>query len=777
MRTTCNYLVQLRPAALLPRLPASPRHDPAHPVILIRSSILKFTGGRCGIFYLYRMIRRSGLIVFLSFLLLSGSAQEPLYDRIFFENSPMAQSYFYTEAKYKSPSWIKNVSGKLPVSDSIFFTPANALHLQYVSNQKGAWQARLLYRVTRGQDFFTPATKLVFRLYISSATLPGELPSIGFGIRKNGVTFLPLSQFVNRIEQKSWLKVEVPLSKFGIKPASSEKIDTILFRQQSSDGKEHSIYIDQVELLDDNYAVISATPKLTSAKGFGKHVDITWEPLSDTAVKRIKIYRSSDNRHYHPVGVQSPYISRYADFTDTTGKEFFYKITLLDRNYNESSFSNTVAASTKPLSDEELLDMVQEAHFRYYWEGAEKNSGLALENIHGRRNMIATGASGFGLMALIVGAERKFITREQLIERFEKITSYLERADKFHGAFPHFLDGGTGKTEPFFGPRDNGADLVETSFLAQGLLAAKQYFNPGVPKEKNIIGRIDKIWKGIEWDWFRRDKNNKFLFWHWSPNQGWVMNHKLIGWNETMITYFLAICSPTHSVPPSFYYSGWASLSKEAQEYRIGWGQTKDGSLYKNGNTYYGVPLKVGVSNGGPLFFIHYSFLGLDPHKLTDAYTNYFENNTNIAKINYRYCIENPGKHNGYGADAWGLTASDGLWNYQADEPVIRQDHGKITPTGALASFPYTPQESMTALKNYYNNYGKFAWGEYGFYDAFNLDVNWRADIFMGLNQAPIAVMIENYRSGLIWNLFMKNDEVLKGLDKIAAEKPGAISE
>jgi hypothetical protein len=419
------------------------------------------------------------------------------------------------------------------------------------------------------------------------------------------------------------------------------------------------------------------------------------------------------------------------------------------------------------MSDEQLLDMVQEANFRYYYEGAEKSSGLALENIHGRRNMIATGASGFGIMALIAGADRKFISRDQLVERFEKITSFLEKADKFHGAFPHFIDGTTGKTIAFFGKKDNGADLVETSFMFQGLLAAKNYFNKENKREKNIIDKIDGLWKKVEWSWFRRDTANKYLLWHWSPDQAWVINHKLTGWNETMITYLLAICSPTYGVSPEFYYSGWARQDKEAQTYRKSWGQTTDGSMYTNGNVYYGIPLKVGVSNGGPLFFVHYSFLGLDPHKMQDRYTDYFTNNRNIALINYRYCIENPMHHQGYSAEAWGLTASDGLWTYTADEPVPHADHGKITPTGALASFPYTPKESMVALKNYYRNYGKFAWGEYGFRDAFNLDENWCSEIFMGLNQAPVTVMIENYRSGLLWNLFMANPEISSGIEKI----------
>lgn len=709
------------------------------------------------------------LFLFVAFCM----AQEPLYNRVFFENSPMSKSFYYTKTEYTAPSWVQNVSGKLPVSDSLFFTPGNALQLNYRSGEKGKWSATIQFKEIRGQDNFSPAVYLVFHLFVNSATAINELPLVGVSTGKNQPVFSSLKPFVTNYATKSWLKVVIPMKQFAITGTSKKEISRVVFRQHASDGNEHNLFIDQVEIVNSTqHKPVTTHPILTAAKGFEKHVDITWEPINDSAVKYIKIYRSSDNNNFYPVGIQSPFISRYADFTDTTGKAFHYKISLLDKNYTETVLSNAVGAATKPMTDEELLDMVQEAHFRYYWEGAEKNSGLARENIHGRRNMIATGASGFGMMTLLVGAERKLITREQVVHRFQQIVAFLERADKFHGAFPHFLDGTTGKAEAFFGPRDNGADLVETSFLAQGLLAAKQYFNPAVAEEKIIIEKMDKIWKAIEWSWFRKDEKSKFLIWHWSPDQGWIINHKLIGWNETLITYIMAISSPTHAVPASFYYSGWASEGDEAQQYRAGWGQTKDGSKYTNGKSYYGVPLKVGVSNGGPLFFIHYSFLGLNPHGFKDAYTNYFENNVSIAKINYRYCIENPKKNKGYGADAWGLTASDGLWSYQADEPVVHQDHGKITPTGALASFPYTPAESMKALKNYYRNFGKFAWGEYGFYDAFNLNENWRSEIFMGLNQGPIAVMIENYRSGLIWNLFMKNAEIQEGLKKIAQEKP-----
>jgi len=384
--------------------------------------------------------------------------------------------------------------------------------------------------------------------------------------------------------------------------------------------------------------------------------------------------------------------------------------------------------------------------------------------------MIAIGASGFGIMALIVGTERNFITREQSVERFTKIVDFLEKAETFCGALPHFADGPTKKVEPFFGSRDNGGDLVETSFMIQGLLAARAYFNKDNEKEKVIRDKITQIWQRVEWDWYKQSPDSKFLFWHWSPDKGWAINHNLIGWNETMVTYLLAIASLTHAVPARMYYTGWANQESRGQQYRSAWGGTKEGSMYTNGNTYFGIKLDVGVSDGGPLFFTHYSYMGYDPHFITDKYTNYFTNNKNIALINYRYCVKNPNHFKGYGDSCWGLTACDGPYTYTPDEPVANRDFGKIAPTGAISSFPYTPTESMKALKNYYFNYGKFLWGEYGFRDAFDLTHNWCSEIYMGLNQAPMVVMIENYRTGLIWKLFMSNPEIQEGLKKLDEE-------
>ncbi len=711
------------------------------------------------------------LLLSACFISVKTDAQQVAYTKVLFSNSPMPRSFYYSEATYRLPAWIQNSQHKVPVSDSIYFTPGNALELNYISASKGDWQAKILNHDIRGVDSFLSATHLVFRLYIASDTKPEELPSIAIEMKDSQfVKALPLQPYIQHFRKDQWLAVRIPLAAFHA-AVTPYNINAVVFAQQATDGKEHKLYIDQLELNKADVATITSTAVLQFAKGFEKHVDITWKPVKDTAVRYIKVYRSGDNKTFYPVGIQSPWINRYADFTDTTGKTFYYKISLLDNEYTETHLSNVLQANTYTMTESQLLDMVQEANFRYYWEGAESNSGLALEDIPGRRHMVAAGASGFGIMALIAGAERHFITHQQLMQRFNRITSFLLTAETFHGAYSHFIDGSTGRVIPFFGANDDGGDLVETAFLMQGVLTARQYFN-GTSKEEQLIRtRVDSIWRRVEWIWYRKDADSKFLYWHWSPDKAWVINHRLIGWNETMITYILGIASRTHGIPASLYYSGWASQSDYAKEYRS-WGQSPDGLHFTNGNTYYGIPLAVGVSNGGPLFFTHYSFLGLDPHQMHDAYTNYFTNNQNIAFINYRYCIENPAKHAGYGADAWGLTASDGPRDYSADEPVSHADHGKITPTGALASFPYTPQQSMAALKNYYRRYGKFLWGEYGFRDSFSPDDNWCSDVYMGLNQAPITVMIENYRSGLLWKLFMSSPEVKQGLKKLSEEKP-----
>jgi hypothetical protein len=349
---------------------------------------------------------------------------------------------------------------------------------------------------------------------------------------------------------------------------------------------------------------------------------------------------------------------------------------------------------------------------------------------------------------MIAGAERGFINRDDVLERVLRIGNFLLHADRFHGAWSHWVDGTSGRSIPF-SQRDDGGDLVETAFLVQGLIAAREYFAGSTVLEDSLRALVDTLWHGVDWQWYTQGQN--VLYWHWSPNYNWEMNMHISGWNEALIVYVLAAASPTHPIDPAVYHQGWA----------------RNGAM-RNGRTFYNVRLPLGVDFGGPLFFAHYSFLGLDPRGLHDQYADYWQQNRSHTLINQRYAISNPRNFCHYSNSLWGLTASDDpVVGYQAHAPFGFHgvDNGTITPTAALSSMPYTPEESMKALRTFYYYLGDRLWGNYGFRDAFNLDRNWFAQSYLAIDQGPIIVMIENHRSGLIWDTFMKNQDVANGLE------------
>ncbi|HQV96148.1 MAG TPA: glucoamylase family protein, partial [Saprospiraceae bacterium] len=437
----------------------------------------------------------------------------------------------------------------------------------------------------------------------------------------------------------------------------------------------------------------------------------------------------------------------YMDFSSTDKLDtFYYYIEALSGLNQSLATSDTIQAIENTMTDAELMDMVQKYTFRYFWDEGHPVSGMARER-NNSEDIVTTGGSGFGIMGILVGIENGYITRSEGANRIIKIISFLQYAEKFHGAFPHWMNGRTGKVVPF-SQFDNGGDLVETAFLMQGLLAARQFFDVNNNTEKAIRQIITKLYEDVEWDWYSKN-NSGVLYWHWSPNYAWQMNFPLRGYNEAMIVYLLAIASPTHSVPASYYHNGWAAANN-----------------YKNGNTWFGYKLFVGPAYGGPLFFAHYSFLGFDPRGIKDKYANYFENNRNHTLINRGWCIYNPLKHKKYSENSWGLTASDNPFGYSAHEPGSR-DNGTIAPTAALSSMPYTPTESIAALRHFYLVEGESLFGPNGFYDAFNGDQNWVADSYLAIDQGPILVMLQNHRTELLWNMFMKNPEIKPALDAI----------
>ena len=721
----------------------------------------------------YRCLAPFLLVIFVSVPPAAGA--DDYYNHFVFDNSPTSDSYFYSGGSATPPSKLQTHAGLLPVETKIFFTPPNALRLEWLSLPNGSWHGEVRTVDIRNRDTDYRGDTLSFWCYSAAAIAAADLPLIQLTDNNGGFSAaVGLGKSVGDLPAERWVQVKIPLSQFASESFRNfrpERLHSVFFVQGSADGVAHTLIIDAIKI-DDEVALAATAlppPEGLRAVGYDRHIDISWTPVAGENLQSYTIYRSWDGKDFSPIGIQVAGINRYTDFIGKSDQTAYYEVTATDLNYSQSALSTAASASTRQLSDDELLTMLEEECFRYYWEGALPESGVMRENIPGDGRMVPTGANGFGIMALMVGVERGFITRAQGLERLTQIVGFLERAPRYHGAWAHFLDGGTGKSLPVFGMFDDGGDLVETAFLMQGLLAARQYFNGPSEAERSIYASISKLWEGVEWDWYRQTPQKDALYWHWSPEWSFFINHRLTGFNETMIVYLLAMASPTHPVPADLYYSGWASQSQAAALYRQGWSGSSEGDHYTNGNTYYGIKLDVGVGSGGPLFFTHYSFMGFDPHALQDRYTIYFENNRNLARINFAYCVKNPGQYKGYGPDTWGLTASDDQLGYLGHGPATSTDDGTITPTAALSSFPYTPQESMAAFKHFYRDLGSRLWGIYGPRDAFNLGRDWFSPVYMGLDQAPIVVMVENYRTGLVWKQFMSNPEIAPMLARISA--------
>ncbi len=408
-----------------------------------------------------------------------------------------------------------------------------------------------------------------------------------------------------------------------------------------------------------------------------------------------------------------------------------------------------------PLSDEALLELVQRQTFAFFWDGAHPASGLARDwngvPQEAPNDLVAIGGSGFGVMAIIVACARGWITRAQGLSRLSLMLDLLERAPCYHGLFPHFLNGATGATIPF-SRKDDGGDIVETALLFQGLLCARQFFDSDVAIERTLRARITDLWIEVEWNWHQRS-GARVLTWHWSPNNGFSRAYEIRGWNECLLTYVLAAAAPRYAIDASVYHDGWAQ-----------------GRSFLNGHAYYGVDLPLGPPFGGPLFFSHFSFCGLDPRGLEDAYADYWRQNTSHVRIQIEHCLRNPQHYAGYGRVCWGLTASDDPDGYRPHAPD--EDTGVIAPTAALASFPYAPEAALAAMRYFYEKLGAHIWGRYGFADAFSESVGWVSGRYYAINQGPIVAMIENYRTGLLWALFMKDPDVRRGLRRLGFSSP-----
>ncbi len=710
-----------------------------------------------------RSIRQKAIYIGLILAFTGGMLHLEGQEVFFFRDSNNPGYYDSGLAFKTSPSTLEQTNGdKIPTSTTAF-QGNNSLRVRWTSRAGGDWSALVIAPGFPFQNITTSDT-LSFWAYAPNGLQKTHWPLI-FMEGAPGATKskkYPISDYAGDLPAQVWTQIKIPLSVF-FKDAAQTGIQfsqtkAVIFGQGPADGEEHTLLIDEVKTYKGNASSGELLPPLNlRASFFEQHAELKWT-LPASTPPYWSVYRSTDGGQTYQVlknidGADSIFLDFQPAFTSTA---FSYYLKASSGSSQESVPSDTVSGNLRLMSDDDFLDFIQSYTFRYFWDFAHPVSGLSRErNTSG--NLVTIGGSGFGIMAILVGIERGWITRAQGRERIQKMADFLAKANRFKGIFPHWMDGTTGAVIPFF-TKDNGGDLVESAFLFQGLLTARGYFDQATPEEAALRTQITALWEAADWNWYRQ--NQQVLYWHWSPTYNFEINHQLRGWNETMIAYLLGIASPTHGISESLWHSGWAT----------------NGGI-KNGYSYFDIKLPLGNGFGGPLFFTHYSFLGFDPRGKADAYANYFEHNRNQSLVNWTWCKLNLGKYAGYSAANWGLTASDDPGGYKVHAPASADDNGTITPSAALSSMPYTPQQSLDALKYFYREQGARLLGPMGFYDAFNLTRNWFADSYLAIDQGPIIGMIENYRTGLLWTHFMKNPEIQTALTKIGFTTVTPVSE
>lgn len=629
---------------------------------------------------------------------------------------------------------------KIPCSTTAF-KGTTSLKFSYKSSANGNWNVRI-HQSDWSTNYLSDLDSLSFYIY-SETELPNTaLPLIAV-MTENGTSDLDtLANFNSTVPASTWTQIKYPIASFkGSFDLSQAK--AIIFNQSEKDNSSRFFLIDEITAFKN----IDIVPTVTdlSVKGYDSHAELKWSHPSNGLSYRI--LASYDNGENFELRKETT-ANFYMDFVPENGrnKNVVYRVVSVIQNKESEPQEKT--AEIHDFTDDELMDMVQEYSFRYFWEGAHQASGTSVERSNGNGKTTSSGATGFQLMAMIVAHEREYRPQEDVKDRVLQILNFLETCDRHHGAWSHWYNSDTKKSNPF-SPMDDGGDIVETSFVAQGLIALKHYFSRNDTKSTQIREKADQLWKEIEWDWYTTNWVNT-LSWHWSPNYGFEKNSKVSGWNECMGTYIMAAASPTYTIPKSVYTEGWA----------------RNGNMVKPDRAFYDIEINLARDWGGPLFWIHYAHHGINPHGLKDEYADYWQEHVNTAKIHYEYGKDNPLGFENYSEKCWGLTASDDPDGYTAHKPMDN-DNGTVSPTAALASMPYTPEESIKALKYFYRERGSELFGKYGPYDAFNDSRDWVKESYIGIDQGPIVIMIENHRTGLLWNNVMKDADVKNGLDKL----------
>ncbi|HWK59361.1 MAG TPA: glucoamylase family protein [Parapedobacter sp.] len=702
------------------------------------------------------------------------AAQADTYPGVLFENSMLKGNYMYSNVYHDDQSWVENVAGRLPVSDSIFFTPGNSLSLRYVSAKNGSWTTHVTFPEAVNPYFPNPADVLTFKLYVVSNTESSALPILSLKQRDTTTSALALSDYIDEFRTNMWLDVRVPVKAIG-GLLMDQAIDGIQLSQgYAADTTTHWMYIDQVEFVSANppRVKLSSPAVLASATAYDRHVDLTWQLPLTPSIRYIKIYRAEDKEHFEPIAIRPVFVQKYTDFVPYPERTYFYKIAWVDYDYLESPFSEVIEAATHTASDSTLLDFIQAAHFNYFVERAEINSGMHAVHFGIDDATVSVMETGLSMLSHVVAAERGFISRKAAIDRLTRMINFLGKVERYHGAFPAKIDGRTGKGIFEIDSVPEG-DLSATAFLMQGLLVAQQYFGVDSTEVGELTAKIDTLWDGVEWNEFVVAGQQNILLDRWSPVSGFKHARPMGGFGQDFISYILALASPRYSLHPDAYVEGlgiprelldstYTMELAENNSFAVDVGGDTSTTLpryhefnYTADTTVYGLPITVG-SIDTSLMEAYVPFFAFDPRGKRDTFTDYFANNVNLANATRRR--DNERGYGGFSTNIWGTTVI-GVDSVGADS--VGDIHA-INPAIASASYAYVPQKALSSIRELYEMYGYALFTEYGFREWIAPKRNAVASGYDALNQAAVLVMIENGRSGLIWNLFASHPDIQK---------------
>jgi len=715
------------------------------------------------------MVKSITFYLLLSFIII-GASRADTYPGVLFENSIVSGNYMNSRVYHDDRSWVENVTGRLPVSDSIFFTPGNSLSLKYTSAENGSWETQVTFSETATRYAPDKADVLTFKLYVVSDMLSEMLPRLALRHNDTVSRVLELADYIDDFRTNMWLDVRVPVNAFGV--PNEGAIDGIQLSQGQTDTNTHWLYLDQIEFVSANppRVKLSSPAVLASATGFDQHVDLTWQLPLTPSIRYIKIYRSEDNEHFEPIAIRPIFVQKYTDFVPYPEKTYFYKIAWVDYDYLESPFSEVIEATTHTASDSELLDFIQAAHFNYFLERTEINSGMHAIHFGVDDATVSVMETGLSVLSYIVGVERGFISRKAAIGRLRRIVDFLSKVERYHGAFPGKIDGRTGSGVFTIDSVPEG-DLEATSFLMQGLLVAEQYLGADSGRVGALTAEIDTLWRGVEWDKFVVAGQENILLDRWSPVSGFRGARPMGGFGKDFISYILALASPEHALPPGAY-GGGLGIPRELIDSTYAMELTANDSFavdvgnggyrvlpdyrefsYTADTTIYGLPITVG-SVDTTLLEAYVPFFAFDPRGKRDTFTNYFTNNVNLTNAIRRR--DNERGYGGFSTTIWGanVIGADSSGNVYAINPAV--------PT---ASYAYSPRAALQSIRALYEGYGNMLFTEYGFRKWVAPERNAVAEGYDALNQAAVVVMIENGRSGLIWDLFASCPAIKKVIE------------